>query len=1842
MNIFDFRNRLIHDYSEYVTSFIQIQDGRVREKVENSFNAGILWPNPLIQLNPAFEPGGWIENFVEKEILHLECARIFRVKKEDPTPEGQPLRLHKHQAEAILTAKNGHNYVLTTGTGSGKSLSYIVPIVNHVLQRGKGKGIQAIVVYPMNALANSQAKELEKFLCRGYGKGQEPVTFARYTGQESEEDRKKILDHPPDILLTNYVMLELILTRPREQALIDAAQGLRFLVLDELHTYRGRQGADVAMLVRRVRDRLAADQMQCVGTSATLATAGTYEQRQAEVANVASQLFGAIVKPEHVIGETLRRITPECDLQNPAFIQELQKRIADAHQQPPKDYQGFIKDPLSIWIESTFGVRTESGSSRLVRAQPRSLAGENGAAQELSLLTGVLVDRCEDSLQAGLLGGYQCEPNPETGYLPFAFRLHQFISRGDMVYASLEAESERYITLQTQQFVPGDRDRVLLPLVFCRECGQEYYAVRKTHDSGIGQWKVEPRELNDTQNDQTSEAGFFYSSTNHPWSDNLEALVDRLPDDWLEEHPTKGPIIRKNRVPNLPQPTSLQKDGFIGQGGLTGHFVGAPFRFCLHCGVSYGARQASDFGKLTSLGSEGRSTATTILSLSTILSLKESDLADTAKKLLSFTDNRQDASLQSGHFNDFVEVGLLRAALYRAVKEAGLNGLHHEEVTQKVFDALNLPLNLYANDPSVRFQALAETQRALRNVLGYRLYLDLRRGWRITSPNLEQCGLLEIKYQSLQEVCEAEDIWQNCHSALSMAQPAIRAKIAKVLLDYMRRELAIKVDYLNDLHQEQIQQQSSQRLVPPWAIDENERTLEHAAILFPRPRDPEDYRGYIYLSARGGFGQYLRRKGTFKELTVPLKLVDTETIIQDLLRGLREAGLVEVVMEPRNPDDVPGYQLPASALLWVVGDGTTVFHDPIRVPQQPEAGSRPNPFFLNFYQTIAGTVQGLEAREHTAQVPADERERREEDFRKGELPILYCSPTMELGVDIADLNVVNLRNMPPTPANYAQRSGRAGRSGQPALVFSYCTTGSSHDQYFFKRPEKMVTGAVTPPRLDLGNEDLIRNHIHAIWLAEAKLSLGTSLKDLLEVAGENSSLALAASVQVALQNAQPRQRTRVRAKRILNTVQTELQATDWYSDRWLDEVLTRIGQSFDQTCDRWRGLYRAALAQFQLQNQIIQDASRSARDKEQAKRLRREAEAQLQLLTETDNFAQSDFYSYRYFASEGFLPGYNFPRLPLSAFIPARKGRKGREEYLSRPRFLAISEFGPRSVIYHEGSKYLINRVILPVAGEDETLTTGQVKQCPACGYLHPVSNTDTLDNCERCNAALNVPLRSLFQLQNVTTKRRDKINSDEEERMRLGYEIRTGVRFPERGGQPSYRVATVGHEGADIAKLTYAQGATLWRINLGWARRKDRDQYGFVLDIERGYWAKNEQAVDDTDEDPMSVRTARVIPYVKDSRNSLLFEPTTRLEPEVMASLQAALKHAIQVRFQLEDNELAAEPLPTRDDRRLILFYESAEGGAGVLKQLLDDPQAFAEVARTALEICHFDPNTGEDKHRAPQSQEDCEAACYDCLMNYSNQRDHALLDRQALKNLLLTFAQAQVVAAPATKPRSEHLDQLMHQAESNLEREWLEYLEVRGHRLPSKAQVSISACKTRPDFFYEQEMTVIYIDGPHHLYPDRAQRDVNQNECLEDFGYSVIRFGLESDWDGILQQYPHVFGVAQFTRDVLTTSSTEATIELSDLDLFDLMWHPLIQSLAGTVGVTVDAGGDVIHEERVIGDFLAEITQNGYVLRLIDAASPEVESLQQALQSQGYKVLAIQPSMTHTEILSAFGEVN
>ena len=1735
MNIFDFRDALTTDYAEYVRSFIRVGTEDIRAKVEEAIDGQALWPEPIVQLNPAYEPGGYVQQLVDRGLLHSAAARVFqRGKDRTPTELGQDLRLYRHQVTAIEVAGTGRPFVVTTGTGSGKSLTYIIPIVDHVLRNGTGKGIQAIIVYPMNALANSQLGELHKFLGFGFA-GRPPVTVRRYTGQEDADERRAIIENPPDVLLTNYVMLELILTRRHEKDLVAATKDLRFLVFDELHTYRGRQGADVAMLVRRVRERMGGPALQCVGTSATMSSDGGVEERRRAVADVASRVFGTPVRPEDVIGETLQRVTTDLDLNDPSLPGRLRASLQSLDHLTEQPYETFVQDPLCSWIETKIGVERDTATGTLVRAKPRRLVGDDGLAADLAELTGATMEEASAALRRTLLAGYEKrDPDPDgVGAPAFAFRLHQFLSRGEAVYASLRPPGERYVTLTALQRVPNRAEDVLLPLAFCRECGHEYYTVFRA-EGDDGEVRFQPRSLSQMHTEEGGEPGFLYMNPNDPWPDNdLEAMLDRIPEDWQEEFHGEMRVSR-DRIANLPLPVHVDAAGLESKDGERLHYLTAPFRFCPACGVHYPGRR-NDFAKLGALGAGGRATATTILSLSAVQQLRASDLEPGAQKLLSFTDNRQDASLQAGHFNDFVQTGMLRGALYAALEAAGTAGIPFIELPAAVMHTLALDLKDYGQDQEWSPLRRAEADNALRDVLGYRLTLDLQRGWRITSPNLEQVGLMHVHYAHLDEAASDANWWRGTHPALADATPEVRRAVIRVLLDVMRRGLAIHTPALQADAQDQIKQRSFQNLKEPWSIDTAE-PMAIAPIVLPRARRPKDGRGFTHISGRSRYGQYLRRTGTFPHLPTTPTVIDTEEIIGQLLDRLRAYGHLIDKLPAQKDGSPPGYLLRADVLQLVAGDGSAPAVDLLTTIRRGSGDPHANDFFLRFYRERARTLRDLKAREHTAQVSAADRQAREQQFRDATLPVLFCSPTMELGVDIADLNVVNLRNVPPTPANYAQRSGRAGRSGQPALVFTFANASSAHDQYFFKRQEDMVYGVVAPPRLDLGNEDLVRAHVHAVWLSETGLNLGESLRSVLDL--DYPDLPLLPSVHAQAHDPQVPRRAAIRAAAILQRDLSGLREAPWFHDDWLNDTLQNAAHAFDRACDRWRTMYRSARDQVKRQTDVRLDAMKSKWEKDQADRLIREANQKIDLLTAEGGHLQSDFYSYRYFASEGFLPGYSFPRLPLAAFIPGRRNARGRDEFVQRPRFLAIQEFGPNAIIYHEGAKYRVTRVNFTSDDGDGAATGAQAKVCGTCGYLHPIGASPAPDTCENCREPLDDLFTDLLRLQDVSTRREERINSEEEERQRLGYEVLTALRFAQKDGVAVRRPADVRNGDQLLARLTLAPAATIWRINLGWRQREHREVLGFPLDLRYGNWAPEtrlkEEADAHDDDSPLSGRYKRVIPFVEDTRNALVWQPVGALDEGGFLSLRDALKRAIQVEYQLEDNELGAELLPgmASKEPHAILYYEAAEGGAGVLRQLLDDPQGVARVARRALEICHFDPDTGADLDHAPHANERCEAACYDCLMSYGNQMAHLKLNRFTIREHLSALSSSTTHASSGPEPRTVHLQRLLDacDSESPLEREFLHLLESRNLRLPSHAQRQPDGLATRPDFLYLTSglRAAIYIDGSFHDYPDRQKRNRDKQDLLEAHGYTVVRFGYRDDWNAILDTYPWIFGSA------------------------------------------------------------------------------------------------------------------
>lgn len=876
--------------------------------------------------------------------------------------------------------------------------------------------------------------------------------------------------------------------------------------------------------------------------------------------------------------------------------------------------------------------------------------------------------------------------DPRTGRPLFAFRLHQFLSKGDSVYVTLEPEDTRVVTATYQVAAPGSPDKLLYPLAFCRECGQEY-AVVSRREARDGEVSFHARRDRDTSGGDMYD-GYLYISTDNPWPTH-PVEEDRLPDSWID-----GTEVVPSRRKYLPQRITVDASGGVVQGGhgTEAAFIPSPFTFCLRCGVSYESVRGNDYSKLATLDREGRSSAVSVISQSIVRSLSEipeSELPPEARKLLTFVDNRQDASLQAGHFNDFIQVIQLRGALHRAAATQP-DGLTHDEVAGAVVEALDLDARDFMANPGAKYAARDDALRAFRNLVEYRLYADIPPGRRITLPNLEQTGLLRIDYTSLADIAADEELWQSTYDPIRDTSHDHRQELCRIVLDEMRRGLAVDVDCLTQDGFDRLGRQSRQHLTGLWALARNELRAVVGTVYAQQGSSRNRSIDRIFLSGRSGLGRYLRKPKQFSRYPAKIDTADAQRIISDILRVLHQSGLLAEVTPVE--DGGPAYRIKASALRWVAGDGTTAAPDPLRMSVDPDRGARVNAFFRDLYRDVADQLGGLHAAEHTAQVSPRDREQREDAFRSGDLPLLYCSPTMELGVDISSLNAVGLRNVPPTPANYAQRSGRAGRSGQPALVVTYCATGNAHDQYYFRRSDQMVAGQVIAPRLDLANEALLKSHLHAIWLVETGESLGSKITQILDTDGDPPPLQIRDDKARALSDPEAVRRATARAMEVIEPLRGELEQASWWHADWARDVIAHAYRSFDDACGRWRDLYRAALADQAEQNKLVLSASLPPLQRRQAEARRREAENQLRLLkNDDDERGHSDFYSYRYFASEGFLPGYSFPRLPLAAYIPGvRQGADNRDggDFLQRPRFLAISEFGPRALIYHEGARY--------------------------------------------------------------------------------------------------------------------------------------------------------------------------------------------------------------------------------------------------------------------------------------------------------------------------------------------------------------------------------------------------------------------------------------------------------------------------------------------------------------------------------------------------------------------------
>jgi hypothetical protein len=580
-------------------------------------------------------------------------------------------------------------------------------------------------------------------------------------------------------------------------------------------------------------------------------------------------------------------------------------------------------------------------------------------------------------------------------------------------------------------------------------------------------------------------------------------------------------------------------------------------------------------------------------------------------------------------------------------------------------------------------------------------------------------------------------------------------------------------------------------------------------------------------------------------------------------------------------------------------------------------------------------------------------------------------------------------------------------------------------------------------------------------------------------------------------------------KRVIHDFRDSLEGNlnQWFSNEWINRSIESFPRAFDDSLNRWRVLYRAADSQLKSASEIIKSRLYKVGSPEYKEAVKMQAQAKRQqAILENDKHIKSlsEFYPYRYFASEGFLPGYNFTRLPIRTYLQENNDVG---EYVSRPRSIALREFGPRNIIYHNGTKFSIEQLILR-----EKLQTSEAKVCIQSGYF--LDGSDFLrDTCPLTETPLNNDKNrkvfvNLVEMSETRGVQRDRISCDEEERASQGFDIETYFSVP--SGVDSIRKAKVLSTGQHLLNLQYIPSAKLIHINKGWRKTKEDS---FRIGTESGFWRSHsyEPNPDSTDE------LKKIQLFTWNHADAIYIQPITSLglSYEGIITLMYALKRAIEVEYQVEPSEIGAAQMGDEENPNIFLF-ENAEGSLGILSQLIGQTKAFTSLIKSAIEICRFE----DPKYKAPASYED--------LLSYYNQRHHLIIDRHLIEEKLnvLKDANVEIQTQKAFDDYDEHYEALRSQIDGNseTERRFLEFLYKNNLRLPDSAQEKHEDMYVMPDFKYEPD-TWVFCDGTPHDRIDIKERDRKQREAILNKGEFYWVYYYKDRLEDKINERPDLF---------------------------------------------------------------------------------------------------------------------
>lgn len=1560
------------DYVEYLSSMFFFQDKELMRQAKSILSEeGKFIKGPFIEITQPFITGKSIRELMEEERVSKEFYKLKRHFPVDRT-------LYIHQENAICKVSEGKNIIVATGTGSGKTECFLLPIINELMKEKEAgtlqSGVRALLLYPMNALANDQINRL-----RGILKDYPEITFGRYTG-ETEETQKKAEElfvktnsqderipneiisreemrkNPPNILLTNYAMLEFLLLRPNDNVFFDGscADNWKFIVLDEAHTYNGAKGTEISMLLQRLKQRIMSKnkyKLTCIATSATL---GGGKDALQEVAKFATDLFHEPFYAEDIIESKRIDLTDRT-------ITGLKRRAEEylALDTDDKNLYKVLKNDLNvIKLQDVLQKEPQLLSKVATKFFEDELISEQEKLNAIVQLVNLCASAKEDEDAMPLLPA----------------RYHVFIKALEGAYVSLYQKRRLFLDRSKTFSLGNGYSIVTFELANCQRCGQEYIVGRTENEKlihadadidieGVNRRKQEFYMLNpdsaikDTALIDDDEAAVDGEDS----SDDLEA------DDFIL-CTACGHIEPAGRTKHV-HCCDFPDDKYIKI--IKVKMPEYTVNTCLKCGnhsknIVKQFRTADD-------------PATEVLTRSLYQCIPpnkikeeeddlfedviESDESLEGRKLLVFSDSRQEAAFFASYLQAKYSTLLWRKAI---IHELG-NLQQYDDIR---IDSLVMAVVKYGKKNNLFDEGMddVEKQKLIQTIL-IKEFMD-------TEPQIGLEGLGLIAFEP-----ERPDKWEK----LNMENLEIKNDLDLtihdlwdlycVLFDSLRGMNATTVPDLVNVCDKAFAPRNKE----VYFKVESEKSELGNSILGWLPKEKNNNRRLDYIK------KLYVEKG-FNDIEAREK---ARNFLKQLLMGKLYKGFWEkerYIIE--TPIAREGTVLKLNYKKWQV-------FKPVKVYVCEKCGSISTrnmrgicPTFrceghlipyidgknrFSYYKELYTNMKPipLSASEHTAQLTSEYASRLQNKFENGEINVLSCSTTFEMGVDVGQLEAVFMRNVPPETANYIQRAGRAGRRTESTAFSMTYAKRRSHDLTYYQYPEKIIAGVIKAPYIELNNEKIVLRHMFSVvfaWFFKKYQRYYGTVDDFLKISGQGGESAVTILSNVLKQ--QPED-----LKKALDFVVPQILSMRKYVDidhwKWVDYLLKDNEGTL-------------ILAEANVK-EIIGELE------ELKKRLDSERRPSDNILKIENTYLKKDILSF--LSSSNVLPKYGFPVDVVNLDI-LHNGEEAKAVSISRDLKLAISEFAP-------GCEIVANKKIWkPYALNMNKLKGWPVQDyaiCKTCGRLYSYHiDLGSPHPEEREQECCNDPLNYHYYLQPVFgfSTRIDEPLSNPGER-RKGKPIPSRVKFDTYVDEEMELTDTT-HEilriGSSEIDIKYSSRGKLVIVNNGGG-------LGYSLCKRCGYITPTKPNVSKKTKEMNKTHKTKLgkecentylynihlghdfitdvveinLPLLDKKYNQISFWP----------SLLYAIIEGASIELGVSRNEIGgclyrADGVDVANTS--IILYDDVPGGAGHAKKISKHLKGVLENAKQKVSgTC----GCGED------------TSCYGCLRSFENQFYHEILER-------------------------------------------------------------------------------------------------------------------------------------------------------------------------------------------------------------------------------------------------------